>query len=455
MKKILLILILFYFSILNAQNISDFELKTLDNGLKYIVIQNKKLPLVQVRIIFNGGASLDPQKHQGLTYLTGQLLLKGTIKRTAQQIAEEFEFLGSTINISTNFDYTLISTEFLKYNFQDGMNILAEIITSPALDSREIDKEKEKLISDLKSSLENPTYVANQFFNKLLFEGHPYSQSIQGTIKKINDISARQVRNHYKTYFIPNETTIILYGDVETTDAEKLIKNLFLSWQKGQEIKLSQKPIQKISGLKLILVDKPGLTQAQIRVGNIGINQNNPYEIPISIVNTILGDGFTSRLVEEIRVKRSLTYGARSSFQAYKQSGKFLISTFTKNQTVGEVIQIILDELKKLKSTGVSNWEINKAKNYLIGELSRNLQSPEKFVDYVVQNIFYQKDKELILKFADKIKNTSREEIQKAINEYFPERNVLVVVVGDAKEIKTQLEKFGKVQEISYENLVE
>ncbi|MGB9663424.1 MAG: M16 family metallopeptidase [Ignavibacteria bacterium] len=455
MKKILLILILFYFSILNAQNISDFELKTLDNGLKYIVIQNKKLPLVQVRIIFNGGASLDPQKHQGLTYLTGQLLLKGTIKRTAQQIAEEFEFLGSTINISTNFDYTLISTEFLKYNFQDGMNILAEIITSPALDSREIDKEKEKLISDLKSSLENPTYVANQFFNKLLFEGHPYSQSIQGTIKKINDISARQVRNHYKTYFIPNETTIILYGDVETTDAEKLIKNLFLSWQKGQEIKLSQKPIQKISGLKLILVDKPGLTQAQICVGNIGINQNNPDEIPISIVNTILGDGFTSRLVEEIRVKRSLTYGARSSFQAYKQSGKFLISTFTKNQTVGEVIQIILDELKKLKSTGVSNWEINKAKNYLIGEPSRNLQSPEKFVDYVVQNIFYQKDKELILKFADKIKNTSREEIQKAINEYFPERNVLVVVVGDAKEIKTQLEKFGKVQEISYENLVE
>lgn len=455
MKKILLILIIFFFSALNAQNISDFELKTLDNGLKYIVIQNKKLPLVQVRVIFNGGASLDPQNYQGLTYLTGQLLLKGTTKRTAQQVAEEFEFLGSTIDISTNFDYTLISTEFLKYNFQDGMKILSEIITSPAFESREIDKEKEKLLSELKSALENPTYIANQFFNKLLFEGHPYSQSIQGTIKQIDEISSRQVRNHYKTYFVPNETTIILYGDVEYNDVEELIKNLFSGWQKGQEIKSILKPVEKISGLKLVLVDKPGLTQAQIRVGNIGINQNNSDEIPISIVNTILGDGFTSRLVEEIRVKRSLTYGAKSSFQSYRQSGKFFISTFTKNQTVGEVIQIILDELKKLKSSGVSDWEITKAKNYLIGELSRNLQSPERFVDHLTQIIFYKKDKELLTKFVDKIKNTSREKIQKVIAEYFPEKDILIVVVGDSKEIKSQLEKFGKVQQIKYEILVE
>ena len=455
MKKTFLILVLSFTTILHAQSISDFQIKSLENGLKYIVVQNKKLPLIQVRVIFNGGASLDPQKSQGLTYLTGQLLLKGTTKRTAQQIAEEFEFLGSTINISTNYDYSVISTEFLKYNFQDGMNILSEIITSPAFDSKEIDKEKEKLISELKSSLENPTYVANQFFNKIIFEGHPYSQSIRGTVKQIDNISARQIRNHYKNYFVPNETIIILYGDVNPQDAETSIKNLFSNWQKGESIKLIDKSIQPLSNLKLVLVDKPGLTQSQIRVGNIGINQNNPDEIPITIVNTILGDGFTSRLVEEIRVKRSLTYGARSSFQMQRQSGKFVISTFTKNETVGEVIQIILDELKKLKSSGVSDWEITKAKNYIIGELSRNLQSPEGFVDYLSQIIFYQKDKELLTKFADKIKNTPKEKIQKMIKEYFPEKNLLIVVVGDAKEIRSQLEKFGEIQQVSYEQLVE
>jgi len=126
-----------------------------------------------------------------------------------------------------------------------------------------------------------------------------------------------------------------------------------------------------------------------------------------------------------------------------------------KNETVGEVIQIILDELKKLKSSGVSDWEITKAKNYIIGELSRNLQSPEGFVDYLSQIIFYQKDKELLTKFADKIKNTPKEKIQKVIKEYFPEKNLLIVVVGDAKEIRSQLEKFGEIQQVSYEQLVE
>lgn len=455
MKKLIFILVLIIISNLHAQSISDFQIKLLDNGLKYVVVQNKKLPLVQVRVIFNGGASLDPQKSQGLTYLTGQLLLKGTTKRTAQQIAEEFEFLGSTINISTNYDYSVISTEFLKYNFQDGMKILSEIITSPAFDSKEIDKEKEKLISELKASLENPTYVANQFFNRIIFEGHPYSQSIRGTVKQIEKISARQIRNHYKTYFLPNETTIIFYGDVNPGEAEELIKNLFSNWQKGDAIKLIDKPVQPQSNLKLVLVNKPGLTQAQIRVGNTGINQNNPDEIPISIVNKILGDGFTSRLVEEIRVKRSLTYGARSSFQMQRQSGKFIISTFTKNETVNEVIQIILDELKKLKSSGVSDWEITKAKNYMIGELSRNLQSPEGFVDYLTQIVFYQKENELLTNFADKIKNTTKDKIQKVIREYFPEKNLLIVVVGDAKEIKSQLEKLGQIQEISYEQLLD
>lgn len=455
MKKLTLLILILSISLIYSQQNIDVQINSLENGLKYLIIPNKKLPLVQVRVIFNGGVRLDPPKNQGLTYLTTQLLLKGTTKRTAQQIAEEFEFLGSTIDASTNYDYSLLSTEFLKYNFETGMNILAEIITSPSFSSDEINKEKEKLISELKSSLENPSYVANQFFNRLIFEGHPYSYSIKGTIKQVDDISARQIRNHYKNYFIPNETMIILYGDLDKKATENLIKNLFSHWQKGNQIKFESKSINKLNETKIVLIDKPGLTQAQIRVGNIGINQTNPDEIPISIVNTILGDGFTSRLVEEIRVKRSLTYGASSSFQKFQQSGKFLVSTFTKNETVGEVIKIILDELQKLQQSGVTDWEINKARNYIIGELSRQLQSPEGFVDYLSQIVFYQKDLELLTNFSEKIKNASKEKIRKVINEYFPVKDVLILVTGDAKQIKSQLEKFGKVQQISYEILVE
>ncbi len=455
MRKLFLFFLSIYTTVIFAQNKTDFQINTLDNGLRYVIISNSKLPLVQVRVILNGGARLDPQKNQGLTYLTAQMLLKGTNQRSAQQIAEEFEFLGSTINISTNLDYSLIATEFLKYNFEKGLEILAEIITSPAFDSKEIEKEKDKLISELRSSLENPSYVANQFFNKIIFDGHPYSYSVQGTIKQIEDISARQIRNHYKNFFIPNETILILYGDIKQNEAENLIKKLFSNWQKGNSINLENRDVKKLNNTRVILVDKPGLTQAQIRVGNIGISQNNPDEIPISIVNTILGSGFTSRLVEEIRVKRSLTYGANSSFQKLEQSGKFVISTFTKNETVGEVIKIILDELQKLHLSGVTDWEINKAQNYMIGELSRQLQSPEGFVNYLTQIIFYKKDTELLTKFSEKIRSAQKEKIHKIIQNYIPNKDLLILVVGDAEKIKSQLEKFGSIEQISYEKLVE
>lgn len=454
MKKLIIIISILFTTNIYGQEI-NFTIDSLENGLKYVIIQNKKLPLVQVRIVFNGGSRLDMQKTQGLTYLTSQALLKGTEVRTAQQIAEEFEFLGSTINVQTTYDYTLISTEFLKYNFENGFKIISEIITRPSFNSNEIEKEKEKIISELRSQLENPSYIANQFFNKILFNGTPYSYSIQGTIKSLESISARQVRNHYKTYFIPNETIIFLYGDINKDDAASLIKNHFSKWQKGKSIHFEKSSAENINELKIVLVDKPGLTQAQIRAGSLGINQHNQDEIPILVANTILGDGFTSRLVEEIRVKRSLTYGARSSFTMYDETGKFLISTFTKNQTVDEVIKIILNELKKLKTEGVSDWEINKAKNYMIGELSRNLQSPEGFIDYFVQIFFYRKDLELINNFSGKIKSTSKNSISRIINNYFPSNNLLILVVGDSKEIKRKLESFGKIQQISYEKLVE
>ncbi len=454
MRKIILIILVMATSIFSKM-VDNLQVKSLENGLKYVVVENSKLPLVQVRIIFNGGAQLDGENTQGLTYLTGQLLLKGTTKRTAQQIAEEFEFLGSTIDITTTYDYSLISTEFLKYNFENGMSILAEIITSPTFDSKEVDKEKEKLISELKSSLENPSYVANQFFNRILFESHPYSKQIKGTIKQVERISSRQIKNHYKNYFVPNETLIILYGDIKSDEAESLLKNLFSQWQRGNQIQLKSESISKINSTKIILINKPELTQAQIRVGNVGINQTNPDEIPIKIVSTILGGGFTSRLVDEIRVKRSLTYGASSSFQSLKYSGRFIISTFTKNETVSEVIQIILNELEKLHSAGVTDWEINKSKNYLIGDLSRDLQSPEGFVDYLTQIIFYNKDVKLLTNFAERIKNVSKEKVKSVINQYFPKRDVLILVVGDSGAIKKHLEKFGEVYEISYTNLLE
>lgn len=448
-------LFLFLPFLIFAQTNLKIDSFQIENGLTTYVIENNRFPIIHLKILFNGGSRVDPEKSEGLTYLTTKLLLKGTERYSARQIAEEFEFLGSTININTTFDYSELSTELLKSNFEKGLEIISEMIQNPSFPSDEIKKEKEKLISELKSTLENPSILANLYFNKFLFGESAYGKPVKGNLKSINNINSRQIKSHYKKFFLPQNTKIIIFGNISTKSANDLIKKYFDKWKANSTEMPKQKDINPQSKTQIFIVNKPEMTQSQIRVGSIGIAQNSKDEIPLMIANTILGDGFTSRLVDEIRVKRSLTYGVRSSFSKFHESGRFLISTFTKTNSTGEVIKLILDELQKFFDQGVTNDEVKKAKNYLSGNFSRELQSPEGFLNLLTEVIFYNKDEKLISNFIDLIKRETNVSIQKAIRQHFPKNNLTIVVVGNAEEIKHQLETFGEIKEIDYKSIIE
>lgn len=454
MKKITLFFLIIFFTTLYANNQLNLVIDSLNNGLKIYLIQDKTFPLVQVRIAITVGSSIDPENYDGITYLTAQMLLKGTEKKTSQEIAEEFEFLGSSINVTTDYDYTLLSSEFLKYNFKNGLEILSEISTKPTFPSDEFYKLQNKHIGELRSSLENSNFVSNEFFKKIIFNNLSYSRNPKGTIKSVSNLSVRNIRNHYKKNFLPNLTSIIIYGDIDTSSVITLIKEYFSQWKRGN---INLKRNSNISPIhsKVILIDKPGLTQSQIRIGKLAFSKNFPDELPTLLANTILGDGFTSRLVTELRVKNSLTYGVSSKFNLYKDGGYFVISTFTKNSTTGKTIEISLKELEKFHNNLISVKEFQKAKNYMIGEFSRDFQSPSSIINKITEAIIYQiKFEDYLNNYIDKIKNTKISEIEDVIRKYFSKDDVVILVVGDKKEIKNQLEKFGDVLEIYYENLI-
>lgn len=272
MKKITLFFLIIFFTTLYANNQLNLVIDSLNNGLKIYLIQDKTFPLVQVRIAITGGSSIDPENYDGITYLTAQMLLKGTEKKTSQEIAEEFEFLGSSINVTTDYDYTLLSSEFLKYNFKNGLEILSDILTKPTFPSDEFYKLQHKHIGELRSSLENPNFVANEFFKKIIFNNLSYSRNPKGTIKSVLNLSVRNIRNHYKKNFLPNLTSIIIYGDIDTSSVITLIKEYFSQWKRGN-INLKRNSIISPIHSKVILIDKPGLTQSQIRIGKLAFSK--------------------------------------------------------------------------------------------------------------------------------------------------------------------------------------
>jgi zinc protease len=454
-KIIFSLLTISQFSFAQRLDIPDFSVDKFENGLTVVLVENKKLPLIQVRLLFKGGVRLDPDGSDGLTSITSELLKKGTTSRGAEQIAEEIEFLGSSINISTSYDYVTLSSEFLKINFQDGLKVFADVVMNPIFPSSEVDKEIKKRFGEIDASLEEPNAIISAAFSREMFEGHPYGKVLKGRKRSLLNIDQNMIKWHYKKYFAPNNSLLVVLGDFDKAKMLETLKNAFADWKKGAELKLEPQEQKYFSGKQLVIIDKPDVTQTQIRLGNKGMMVNNKDYYSVQVANTVFGSGFTSRLVEEIRVKRSLSYGASSSFSSYQDGGTYLISTFTKNSTVKEVFDVLFTELKKYRDKGPTEKEILKAKNYLIGDFARDLQSPEMLTMYISDMIFYKRGENYLAEWVNNIRAITRSDIEKAIQKYFLMEDLLMMIVTNSGEVKPQVESYGKIKEINYLSVLE
>lgn len=456
MKKIILALFAFT-QILSAQKIEVpvFTVNTFENGLTVVLVENKKLPLIQMRLMLKGGVRLDPDGSDGLTSITAELLKKGTITRKAERIAEEIEFLGSSINVSTSYDYVSLSSEFLKINFSDGLKIFSDVVMNPTFPSSEVDKEIKKRFAEIDAALEEPNAIISAAFPQEIFEGHPYGKVLKGRKRSLLNIDQNTIKWHYKKYFAPNNSLLVLFGDFDKAEILEILKNAFADWKKGEELKFESKEQKYFSGRALVIIDKPDVTQTQIRFGNKGMKVNDKDHYAVQVANTVFGSGFTSRLVEEIRVKRSLSYGASSSFAAYQDGGTYLISTFTKNSTVKEVFDVLFTELKKYREKGPTDKEILKAKNYLIGDFARDLQSPEMLTMYIADMVFYKRGDSYLADWVNNIRNVTRSEIENVIQKYFLMDDLLMMIVTNSSEVKPQVESFGKIREVNHLSILE
>jgi len=400
--------------------------------------------------MLKGGVRLDPDGSDGLISITAELLKKGTATRKAEHIAEEIEFLGSSINVSTSYDYVSLSSEFLKINFQDGLKVFADVVMNSTFPSSEVDKEIKKRFAEIDAALEEPNAIISAAFLKEIFEGHPYGKVLKGRKRSLLNIDQNTIKWHYKKYFVPNNSLLVLFGDFDKTEMLGQLKNAFADWKKGDELKFESKEQKYFSGRQLIIIDKPDVTQTQIRFGNKGMKVNDKDHYAVQVANTVFGTGFTSRLVEEIRVKRSLSYGASSSFAAYQDGGTYSISTFTKNSTVKEVFDVLFTELKKYREKGPTDKEILKSKNYLIGDFARDLQSPEMLTMYMADMIFYKRGENYLADWVNNIRNVTRREIEKVIQKYFLMDDLLMMIVTNSSEVKPQVESYGKIKEVNY-----
>ncbi len=369
-----------------------------------------------------------PEK-AGLANLTAELLTEGTEKRKAADISEEIEFIGASLGVSVDSDYTMLTLSVLKKDVEKGFEIFSDILLNPLFPAEEIKRKKELIKGSLKQSEEEPSFIAQKAFKKAIFGGLPYGRIATGSIETIDRITRDDIRGFHTAFYTSSNAILSVVGDISDSELKTLIEKFLSSWRQA-EVKKSH-PVHRTAGGKGLIFIERNLTQATIIIGHEGIRRDDPDYHAVSVMNYILGGGgFSSRLMQSVRDEMGLAYDIHSFFSPNKEAGLFQVGVQTKNESAKTVISEALTQIEKMRGEYVSDQELEDAKTYLTGSFPRRLETNRKTSDFLAALEFYGLGPDYIEKYPVYIESVTKEQVRKVAAEHLDPEKLVIVVVG-------------------------
>lgn len=424
-------------------SLPPYKTVVLPNGLTLLLMEQHEVPIVSLNVIVKAGATADPAGKEGVAAVTAALLRRGTATRSADQFAEDMDFIGGSFGAGATVDATVINAEFMKKDLARGLDLVADALMRPAFAAEEVTKHVTQRVDGIKSAKERAAGVIGTYFNAYLFGAHPYGRPAGGTETSLASITRDDVARFYGAHYAPGATLMAVVGDFVTADMQKQLTSLFGAWSAKPAAPIVVKDAPTVTGRKLLLVDKPDSTQTYFRIGNVGISRSNPDRVVIDIVNTLFGGRFTSMLNTELRIKTGLTYGAGSSFAEFKARGPFIINTYTANDTTERAIDLALDTLKRLHEAGLTDEEIQSAKTYLKGQFPPEIETSNQLAAALAELAFHGLDRREIDTYYANVDAATMADVKRVIAQYFPRENLVFVLIGKASEIEPVAKKYA------------
>lgn len=423
--------------------------KTLPNGVKVVVIACPGTGLVSVAAGIRAGSVLDPNPAAGLADFTAALLTRGTTQHSAPQIAETIEALGGSISSSADWDSAKVDLSSLSSRLAEALPTFAEVLRSPAFAPAEIERLRAESLDDLTVSLRSPGTLARMTAARVVFGDSGYGHSTKGTPETIKSLDAAQIRQFYQSRFQPKNTVLVFGGDITLDQAFGYAKQYFGDWRATRTAPPSApKPAVPQRGGRVVLVDKPDAGQAAVLVARPTIRRGDPAYVIGRVANGVLGEGFSSRLNQEVRIKRGLSYGAGSNLGAHKHGGLFTASAQTRNDAAPEVATLLKTEMVRLAKEPVADAELVPRKAALSGNFARQLETGSGLAGAVAA--LAANDLPLTLNdYLPQLQKVTAVQIQHFAEKCLGATDASIVVVGDGRQFLPELKKeFPQVEVI-------
>ncbi len=416
---------------------------TLANGMKLIVVEKHDLPLITAQMLANGGGAADPDNRAGLNNLMADLMTKGTKTRTATMIANEVEKLGGSISSGVGWDAAAVTLEVKSDQVAPAMAVLADVTRNPTFSSDELERDRAQTIDSVQVQLKNPGRLSGLVAAKAVMGDGMYAHALAGTPTSLKAITRADVQAAYARTWSPRGATLVMVGDITPAAAKALAEANFGSWKGAPEANGKPGPTMEVPlpTPRVIVVDMPDAGQAGVVIARPGIARSDPDFYAASVANATLGVGFSSRLNQEIRIKRGLAYGAGSGLAARRAPGYVSANTQTKNLSAPEVVDLIVATMKGMGSAPVPAAELASRKAVLIGDFGRDTETTGGVAgvlgDYVVENVPLSELKA----FTPKVEGVDAAAVQRVAQRLLDPTGASIVVVGDAKLFIDDLRK--------------
>ncbi len=434
----------------------------LPNGLKIIVVERKNVPLVSVNLMINSGASRESKKLAGLTDMTASLLTKGTKTRTATQIAEQTEFLGSGLGSGANWNTTNIGFQSTSDKVNEMMAIMADVVLNPTFPQSEIDLYKTQLLDNLTQRMTQPGSLASFAATRYTFGEH----SVIGTPETISEIKLNNLLVRFKDLFAPYNSTVILTGDISLNAAFTIVKQYFGKWKNplnmqnnGDTIGISKLSYEQYRKSKIatpilnriLIIDLPNSGQSAVtysrrmRIDEAGWKYKTNAErdsatyFSASVANSLLGGGYSSRMNQEIRIKRGLSYGAGSSISWRWDGGNFSTRCQTKTVSAAEVAELTIKEIDRLINESATDAELTPRKNVVTGDFGRSFETNGGISGQIQDLLTFGLDFNKLDSFAADTSKVTAEQVKDFA--LFNLKGGDIIIVGDYNDFKDDLAK--------------
>lgn len=409
----------------------------LGNGMEVFGIEQSELPLVQFTVVIKGGHFLDKLDKAGVANLVANLMTEGTINKTPQELEEEIEKLGASINMYASDNSIVVSANCLARNYEQTLALVEEILLEPRWDEEEFGLAKTKIINQLLRQKADPNSLAsNAFINLVYGSGHIYSVNRTGTDETVNSITLDDLKNYYAANFSPNEASFLIAGDIQKEKVMNSLRSLSEKWvAKTVDFPDYSLPAP-IDASQVYFIDVPGAKQSVIMIGYLALARTNPNFYPATVMNYKLGGSFNGNVNMVLREEKGYTYGARTYFSGREIPGPFVASASVKSSATEESVQIFKDLMEQYRN-GISEEELQFTKNALIKSNALEFETLGALLG-MLQNInMYNFPFDFVKNEEDIVKNINLNQIKALAEEYIVPGKMYYVIAGDAA---TQLE---------------